>query len=279
MVGDGLGQGAGSVSGMFSTFPSSSDLSSQGTNAPASQVQRAPGGAAALTATSNALAGAEDGVAATGPGRPLTKGSSASTSWIANTSFGDLANLGSPEEWENRLKMIPSGSAEELTKILKKVPSLNNLKDFSSLKRIESIPGFPSFKGLGMGDRNTSVDDFFSLVTEGTIPAPQPEVLGMPLIDQVVGGSRAKQQQAAAGAGAAAEHPSHGNETKAAPSPGDLAQPENGQNTEQGSLLGKEGDHRDSGPPNKKVKTEEDGAASSPQPHAFETQQVAKEEC
>jgi len=128
-----------------------------------------------------------------------------------------------------------------------------------------------------MGDRNTSVDDFFSLVTEGTIPAPQPEVLGMPLIDQVVGrNSRTKQHQPAEeGAGIVVEHPSHENETKAVRSPGDSAQPDNGQNSR--PPFGKEDEHQDSRPPHKKVKTEE-GTADTPTPQAFETQQVTNQE-
>jgi len=115
-------------------------------------------------------------------------------------SFGDLAQFNSPNSTDHdklNAKIISSSSAEELTKILKKVPSLNNLKEYSSLKRIESIPGFASWKGSvgsGMGQRNTSVDDFFSLVAAGDIPAPNNEVLGMPLIEQVVDSKSSSQQ-------------------------------------------------------------------------------------
>jgi len=122
-----------------------------------------------------------------------TKTLSNVSSWMRISSFDNLSSFNSPHitetDYSNSLKMVSSNSAQELSDILRTVPSLNNFKDFSSLKRIESIGAF-SYKQNGMGERNTSVDDFFALVAGGDIPAPTSEVLGMPLIDQVTGENR-----------------------------------------------------------------------------------------
>lgn len=66
----------------------------------------------------------------------------------------------------------------------------------ANLLRPESSTGLSALRMQeGLNQRNTSVDDFLSLMAAGDIPHQDPSMLNVPLMDQQQGGSHVNQQQ------------------------------------------------------------------------------------
>jgi hypothetical protein len=66
----------------------------------------------------------------------------------------------------------------------------------ANLLRPDSSTGLSALRMQeGINNRNTSVDDFLSLMAAGDIPHQDPALLNVPLMDQQQGGSQASQQQ------------------------------------------------------------------------------------
>mmetsp|Transcript_6143 Transcript_6143/g.12310 ORF Transcript_6143/g.12310 Transcript_6143/m.12310 type:complete len:665 (+) Transcript_6143:186-2180(+) len=110
----------------------------------------------------------------------------------SNVGFGGGGNQTSNANLSNLMKTMQQqqggASAANLLRQSGRDPSSVNLANFF---RQDSSTGLSALRMQeGLNNRNTSVDDFLSLMAAGDIPHQDPSLLNVPLMDQQQGGSQ-----------------------------------------------------------------------------------------
>jgi hypothetical protein len=103
------------------------------------------------------------------------------------------SNIGASASASN---LNSSANLSNLMKTMQQQQQQSGNASLANLLRPDSSTGLSALRMQeGINNRNTSVDDFLSLMAAGDIPHQDPALLNVPLMDQQQGGSQMSQQQ------------------------------------------------------------------------------------